>query len=212
MTPSAITPPQPSTVFIVDDDPAVLKSLSRLLRSAGLAVATFPSPRDFLDRHDPTAPGCLVLDVAMPGLNGLELQEELVARGQELAIVFLTGHGDIPMSVKAMKRGAVDFLTKPVDDDELLKAIRVAIEKDRLQRRTHAEIAEIQQRLATLTPREREVLQHVISGRLNKQTAAELGTVEKTIKVHRARVMEKMKVSSVAELVRLAERAGLAGK
>jgi FixJ family two-component response regulator len=209
MTPPATCHLPPPTVFVVDDDTAVLKSLSRLLRSAGLAVATFSSPRDFLDRHDPNTPGCLVLDVAMPGLNGLELQQALMARGHERAIIFLTGHGDIPMSVKAMKRGAVDFLTKPVDDDDLLKAIRVAIEKDRLQRQAHAEVAEIQQRLATLTPREREVLHHVISGHLNKQTAADLGTVEKTIKVHRARVMEKMKVQSVAELVHLAERAGV---
>ena len=197
------------TVFIVDDDPAVLKSLSRLLRSARLDVATFSSPREFLERHDPSAPGCLVLDVAMPGLNGLELQEALTAKGSELPIIFLTGHGDIPMSVQAMKRGAVDFLTKPVNDEDLLKAVHVAIEKDRLQRQTRAEVAEIQQRLATLTPREREVMEHVISGQLNKQTAADLGTVEKTIKVHRARVMEKMKVQSVAELVRLAERVGI---
>ena len=196
----------------MDDDAAVLKSLARLLRSAGLAVATFSSPREFLDRHDPNAPGCLVLDVAMPGLNGLELQQALIAGGHELAIVFLTGHGDIPMSVKAMKRGAVDFLTKPVNDDDLLNAVRVAIEKDRLQRQARAEVADIQQRLATLTPREREVLQHVISGQLNKQIAADLGTVEKTIKVHRARVMEKMKVRSVAELVHLAERVGIVGK
>jgi FixJ family two-component response regulator len=207
------TPPgPPATVFVVDDDTAVLKSLSRLLRSAGLAVATFSSPREFLDRHDPSTPGCLVLDVAMPGLNGLELQQALMARGNELAIIFLTGHGDIPMTVKAMKRGAVDFLTKPVDDDDLLEAIRVALEKDRLQRQAHAEVVDIQQRLATLTPREREVLNHVISGHLNKQTAADLGTVEQTIKVHRARVMAKMKVHSVAELVHLAERAGFAGK
>jgi FixJ family two-component response regulator len=204
--------PRPPTVFVVDDDTAVLKSLSRLLRSAGLAVATFSSPRDFLDRHDPNTPGCLVLDVAMPGLNGLELQQALKARGPDPAIIFLTGHGDIPMSVNAMKRGAVDFLTKPVNDDDLLKAIRVAIEKDRLQRQADAEVTEIQQRLATLTPREREVMHHVISGHLNKQTAADLGTVEKTIKVHRARVMEKMKVHSVAELVHLAERAGFAAK
>ena len=200
-----------ATVFVVDDDPAVLKSLSRLLRSARLDVATFSSPREFLERHDPSAPGCLVLDVAMPGLNGLELQEALTAKGSELPIIFLTGHGDIPMSVQAMKRGAVDFLTKPVNDEDLLKTVHVAIEKDRLQRQQRAEVAEIQQRLATLTPREREVLGHVIAGQLNKQTAADLGTVEKTIKVHRARVMEKMKVQSVAELVRLAERAGIGG-
>jgi FixJ family two-component response regulator len=199
----------PPTVFIVDDDPAVLKSLSRLLRAARLAVVTFPSPQDFLARHDPGLPGCLVLDVAMPGLNGLELQQALIAGGHELPIVFLTGHGDIPMSVQAMKRGAVDFLTKPVNDDDLLKAIHAAFEQDRLQRQVRAEVAEIRQRLASLTPREREVLEHVIAGHLNKQTAADLGAAEKTIKVHRARVMGKMKVQSVAELVHLAERAGI---
>jgi len=201
-------PPAP-TVFIVDDDPAVLKGLARLLRSAHLAVAAFSSPREFLGRHDPGLPGCLVLDVAMPGLNGLELQQALVAGGHELPIIFLTGHGNIPMSVQAMKRGAVDFLTKPVNDDDLLKAVHAAIEKDRIQRQTRAELDDIQRRLATLTLREREVLEHVIAGQLNKQTAADLGTVEKTIKVHRARVMEKMKVQSVAELVRLAERVGV---
>ena len=202
----------PATVFVVDDDPAVLKSLARLLRSARLEAATFNSPQEFLDRHDPRAPGCLVLDVAMPGLNGLELQEALAAKGSTLPIIFLTGHGDIPMSVQAMKRGAVDFLTKPVNDDDLLKAVGVAIEKDRSQRQERAEVAEIQQRLDTLTPREREVLEHVISGQLNKQIASDLGTGEHTIKVHRARVMEKMNVQSVAELVRLAERAELEKK
>jgi FixJ family two-component response regulator len=201
-----------ATVFVVDDDPAVLKSLSRLLRSAGLGAATFTSAREFLDRHDPSAPGCLLLDVAMPGLNGLELQQALVASGHELPIVFLTGHGDIPMSVQAMKRGAVDFLTKPVLDDDLLQAVRVAIEKDRLQRQTQAEVAEIRQRLAALTPREREVLEHVIAGQLNKQIAYDLGTVEKTIKVHRGQVMKKMRAQSVAELVRLAEQVGIRPK
>src|ERR1035437_7635332 len=178
-------PPAPlATVFVVDDDPAVLKSLSRLLRSARFDVATFSSPREFLEQHDPRAPGCLALDLAMPGLNGLELQEALTSKGSELPIIFLTGHGDIPMSVQAMKRGAVDFLTKPVNDEDLLKAIYVAIEKDRVQRQTRAEVPEIQHRLATLTPREREVMEHAISGQLNKQPAADLGTVEKTIKVH----------------------------
>lgn len=204
--------PVPPTVFVVDDDPAVLKGLSRLLRSAHLACAAFSSPREFLDRHDPNAPGCLVLDVAMPGLNGLELQQALITSGHELPIIFLTGHGDIPMSVQAMKRGAVDFLTKPVNDETLLATVRTAIEKDRIQRQQRAEIADIQQRLATLTPREREVLEHVITGQLNKQTAAALGTVEKTIKVHRARAMEKMKAHSVAELVHLTEKVGLGRK
>lgn len=201
-----------ATVFVVDDDPAVLKGLSRLLRSAGLAVDAFLSPQDFLNRHDPTAPGCLVLDVAMPGFNGLELQKALAARGSTIPIIFLTGHGDIPMSVQAMKRGAADFLTKPVNDDDLLSAVRAAIGKDRAARQARAEVAEIERRLATLTPREREVLEHVISGQLNKQTAADLGTVEKTIKVHRARVMEKMKAQSLADLVHLAEKAGVRGK
>lgn len=202
--------PSSATVFVVDDDPAVLKSLARLLRSARLEVATFSSPREFLDRHDPRAPGCLVLDVAMPGLNGLELQEALMRKDSLLPIIFLTGHGDIPMSVQAMKRGALDFLTKPVNDENLLQAVRSALEKDRVARQARAELDDILERLATLTPREREVIDHVVTGQLNKQIAADLGTVEKTIKVHRARVMEKMKVKSVAELVRLAERAGLA--
>jgi FixJ family two-component response regulator len=202
----------PPTVFVVDDDSAVLKSLTRLLRSAGFVVTTFSSPRVFLERHDPTLPGCLVLDVAMPGLNGLELQKALSAGGHERAIVFLTGRGDIPMSVQAMKSGAVDFLTKPVNDDDLLKAVHAAIEKDRIQRQNRDEVAEIDRRLATLTPREREVLDHVVSGQLNKQTAADLGIVEKTIKVHRARVMEKLQVQSVAELVRLTEKARIRAK
>jgi FixJ family two-component response regulator len=212
-SPSLAThPAAPPTVFLVDDDPVVLKSLSRLLRSAGLAVITFSSPREFLERYDPESPGCLVLDMAMPELTGLELQQALVARGHEPAIVFLTGRGDIPMSVQAMKGGALDFLTKPVNDSDLLTAIRVAIEKDSLQRRARAEVAEIRKLLAKLTPREREVLEHLITGQLNKQIAADLGTAEKTIKVHRARVMEKMKVQSVAELVHLAERAGIQRK
>ena len=197
------------TVFIVDDDAAVLKSLTRLLRSTRLNVMAFGSPQEFLERHDPRAPGCLVLDLAMPGLNGLELQAALTVKGSGIPIIFLTGHGNIPTSVQAMKRGALDFLTKPVNDDDLLKAVQVAIEKDRIARIARAELEDIQSRLDSLTPREREVLTHVVSGQLNKQTAADLGTVEKTIKVHRGRVMEKMKVQSVAELVRLAERAGI---
>jgi len=197
------------TVFIVDDDAAVLKGLTRLLRSARLNVLAFGSPQEFLERHDPHVPGCLVLDLAMPGLNGLELQAALTVKGSAIPIIFLTGHGNIPASVQAMKRGALDFLTKPVNDDDLLKAVQAAIEKDRLARIARAELEDIQARLDSLTPREREVLTHVVSGQLNKQTAADLGTVEKTIKVHRGRVMEKMKVHSVAELVHLAERAGI---
>jgi len=198
-------------VFVVDDDPSVLKGLRRLLAAAGLEVAGFESPQQFLERFDPGAPGCLVLDLAMPGLNGMELQQELAARSSTLPIVFLTGHGDVPTSVQAMKRGAADFLTKPVDDKDLLAAIRNAFEKGRALRMAQAETAEIGRRLATLTPREREVLQHIVAGKRNKQVAGELGTVEKTVKVHRARVMEKMQARSLAELVRLAERAGIRG-
>ncbi|HEY8159862.1 MAG TPA: response regulator transcription factor [Methylobacter sp.] len=197
------------TVLVIDDDPSVLKSLARLLCSIELNVTTFSTPEEFLDQFEPGIHGCLVLDVAMPNLNGLELQQELAARGNELPIIFLTGHGDIPMSVQAMKQGAVDFLTKPVHDQDLIEAIYAAIETNRMSRRTHDELNEIRKKLSTLTPREREVLDHVVSGRLNKQIAADLGTVEKTIKVHRAHLMTKLKVRSLADLVRLAERAGI---
>jgi len=197
------------SVFIVDDDTSVLKGLSRLVRSARLNPITFSSPQEFLDWYAPHISGCLVLDVAMPGLDGLQLQQALTAKDIEIPIIFLTGHGDIPMGVRAIKRGAIDFLTKPVNGDDLLEAIRVAIERDRANRRVRAELEDIQQRLATLTPREREVLEHVVTGQLNKQIARDLGTVEQTIKVHRGRVMEKMKVQSVAELVQLVQRAGL---
>jgi FixJ family two-component response regulator len=200
------------TVFIVDDDPAVLKSLSRLLRAAGLNVAAFATPQELLERHDPTRHGCLVLDVAMPGLNGLELQTALAAKGSTMPIIFLTGHGDVPTTVRAMKGGAVDFLTKPVNEADLLEAVQLALRRDRDALRERAELDDIQERLATLTPREREVLLHVVSGQLNKQIAGDLVIVESTVKVHRARVMEKLKVRSVAELVRLAERAGIGGK
>jgi FixJ family two-component response regulator len=200
---------KPETIFIVDDDRAVLTGLSRLLRSAGFVVESFDSPQEFLEKHDPQAHGCLLLDVAMPGLNGLELQEALLKRASRIPIIFLTGHGNVPDSVKAMKQGALDFLTKPVDEKDLLEAINVALEKDRVDRQNRAEIDEILERVKTLTPREREVLTHLVSGQLNKQIAFDLGTVEKTIKVHRARVLEKMKVHSVAELVHLYERAGI---
>ena len=199
------------TVFVVDDDAAVLKGLRRLLVAAGFEVAPFESPQLFLDGHDAGAHGCLVLDLSMPGLNGMELQQELAARGSMLPIVFLTGHGDVPTSVQAMKRGAADFLTKPVDEKDLLAAIRNAFEKGRALRKARSETVEIERRLATLTPREREVLAHIVAGKRNKQVAIELGTVEKTIKVHRARAMENMQARSLAELVRLAERAGIRG-
>jgi FixJ family two-component response regulator len=197
-------------VFVVDDDTAFLKAVSRLLRAAGLEVSPFPSAAAFLNEHDPAAPGCLVLDVAMPGLDGLELQRTLAARGCERSIVFITGQGDLPMGVQAMKAGAVNFLTKPFEKVELLAAIREALEKDDLARRARAGRESIERRLASLTRREREVLSHVIAGRLNKQIAGDLGAAEKTVKVHRARVMEKMGVRSVAELVRLSDTVNLA--
>ena len=203
-------PPSP-TVFVVDDYAPVRSAVSRLLRAAGFAVAAFASPEEFLAQYDPHTPGCLVLDLDMPAVNGLELQRILARKGSVLPIIFLTGHGDVPKSVQAMKRGAIDFLTKPVNDENLLAAVRAAIEKDRALRREQTELSEIRARLATLTPREREVLEHVVTGKLNKQIAADLGTVQQTVKVHRARVMQKMRVQSVAELVRLTERCRVNG-
>lgn len=195
------------TVFIVDDEATLRTALARLLRSMELEVALFASSEEFIAAYDPDAPGCLLLDVAMPGLNGLELQDVLAKRGGSLPIIFLSGRADVPISVVAMKAGAADFLTKPVVDEVLLAAVRAAFDKDRLARRARAEAAELAARLAALTPREREVLGHVVAGRLNKQIASDLGTVEQTIKIHRSRVMTKLKVSSVADLVRLVERA-----
>jgi FixJ family two-component response regulator len=197
------------TIFLVDDDAGVLKALSRLLRARGYEVRSFTSPQEFLACHDAAVPGCAVLDVAMPGLDGLALQQTLTAEGSHRPVVFITGKGDIPTSVRAMKAGAIDFLTKPVSDNDLLEAIARAQEQDAKSRRSHAELASIQAKITTLTPREREVLTHVITGRLNKQIAGDLGTVEKTIKVHRGRVMEKLGVRTVADLVRLAEKAGI---
>ena len=206
---SAVSEPDAPTVFIVDDEAPVRKALSRLLRAAGFVVAAFASPGEFLAQHDLHKPGCLVLDLMMPGIDGIELQRALARKGSVLPIIFITGHGDIPKSVQAMKSGALDFLTKPVNDENLLASIRAAIKRDSVARREQAELFEIRARLASLTPREQEVLDHVVTGKLNKQIADDLGVVEKTIKVHRARVMEKMKVQSVAELVRLAERSGI---
>jgi len=199
-----------ATVFLVDDDLSILRALTRLLRVGGHQVSAFRSPRDFLAQHDAAVPGCVVLDLAMPGLNGLELQAALAAAGSQRPIVFISGHGDVPSSVRAMKAGAVDFLTKPVSQENLLAAIQRAIECDRVMRQARAELQAIDERLNRLTPREREVFQHVVAGQLNKQIAVDLGTVEKTVKVHRSRVMEKMGVRSLADLVRIAERIGLA--
>jgi len=198
-----------TTVFLVDDDPGVLKALTRLLRAAGHEVRAFTSPQEFLARHDPSVPGCAVFDVAMPGVDGLQLQAALSAGGIDRPLIFITGVGDIPTSVRAMKSGAVDFLTKLVNDRELLDAIGRAAESDAAARRSQMEVAAIRGRLAKLTPREREVLTHVVAGRLNKQIAYDLGTVEKTIKVHRGRMMAKLGVRTVADLVRLAELAGI---
>jgi FixJ family two-component response regulator len=198
------------TVFLIDDDASVLRAVERLLRAAGFHVSPFDSPAQFLEQCDTDIRGCIVLDVQMPHVNGLELQGELRAKEVTLPIIFLTGHGDIPMTVRALKQGALDFLTKPIQGEALIDAVRAAIASDAAQRLARAEVAEIRRRLATLTPREYEVFGHVLAGRLNKQTAADLGTVEKTIKVHRARVMDKMQARSVAELVHLAERAGIA--
>jgi len=197
------------TVFIVDDDEAVRKAVSRLLRSAGIAVAAFASPGEFLAQYDPATPGCLLLDIAMPDFNGLQLQTTLSEKGSILPIIFLTGHGDVSQSVQAMKHGAFDFLSKPVKDKDLLTAVRAAIERDAVARLEQAKLSEIRAGLKTLTPREREVLEHVVSGKLNKQIAGDLGITEATVKMHRARVMAKMKVQSVAELARLTERCGI---
>jgi len=198
-----------ATVFLVDDDPGVLKALTRLLRAAGHEVRAFASPQQFLAQHDPSVPGCAVFDVAMPGLDGLQLQAALSVGGTERPVIFITGVGDIPTSVRAIKAGAIDFLAKPINDKKLLPAIAEAIENDAAARRRHDELASIRQRLATLTPREREVLTHVVAGKLNKQIAYELGTVEKTVKVHRGRMMSKLGVRTVADLVRLAAQAGI---
>jgi FixJ family two-component response regulator len=196
-------------VFVVDDDPSLRKSLTRVLTTAGYAVETFASARDFMARPPFPSPSCVVLDVRMPGLSGLDLQEVLVSGARPLPIVFITGHGDIPMSVKAMRAGAVDFLTKPFDVSSLLGAIERAVARAAQHRGEEDQTADVLARVKRLTPRETEVLALVVTGMLNKQVAAELRIGLKTVKVHRARVMEKMRAGSVAELVRLADRAGV---
>jgi FixJ family two-component response regulator len=198
------------TVFVVDDDPSVERALGRLFTSVGIAVKTFSSAQALLSYRLPPQPGCLVTDVRMPGLSGLELQGALATSGVDLPIVFITGHGDIPMSVRAMKAGAVDFLTKPVCEQELLDAVHRAIERHRLLLKERAERDESRRRLASLTPREMQVIQHVLAGYINKEIACLLGVAEKTIKVHRARGMEKLQAETVADLCRLAGKAGLA--
>jgi FixJ family two-component response regulator len=193
-------------VFVVDDDESVRDAVKRLIASVGLRVETFGSTREFLNSKRPQAPACLVLDVRLPDASGLELQRDLAAAHVQIPIIFITGHADIPMSVRAMKAGAVEFLTKPFRGQELLDAIQEAIVKDRVAWNERAEMAELQARYDSLTPREKEVLKLVASGLLNKQIGAELGTSELTIKTHRGRVMEKMQADSLADLVRMSEK------
>jgi len=200
-----MTDPDP-VVFIVDDDLSVRRSTERLIRSAGFKVLTFTSAREFLASPRPEGPACLVLDVRMPGLSGMDLQRELVQSGIHIPIISITGHGDIPMSVRAMKAGAVKFLTKPFRSRSLLDAVRAAIERDQSAHKARSETGELRERYEQLTPREREVMALVVAGQVNKQAASELSTTERTIKFHRAHIMQKMGAESLADLVRMAEK------
>jgi FixJ family two-component response regulator len=193
-------------VFVVDDDPSVRSSLKFLLSSVGLQVESFDSAETFLQRKPPDAPSCLVLDVRLRGLSGLDFQRELAARNSRMPIIFITGHGDIPMSVRAMKAGAIEFLTKPFRDQDLLDAVRIALERDRATWEQNKEVTDVQRRFDSLTPREQEVISLAVSGMLNKQIAGQLGTAENTVKVHRSRAMEKMNAQSFADLVRMIEK------
>ena len=195
-----------SVVFVVDDDPSVRSSLKFLLSSVGLQVESFDSAETFLQRKPPDAPSCLVLDVRLRGLSGLDFQRELAARNIRIPIVFVTGHGDIPMSVRAMKAGAIEFLTKPYRDQDLLDAVRIALERDRVRREQEKDLTDLRQRFESLTPREQEVISMAVLGMLNKQIADQLGTAENTVKVHRSRAMEKMNAQSFADLVRMIEK------
>jgi len=196
-------------VFVVDDDASMRESLRNVVRSIGLRVQVFASAQEFLRSARVDSPACLVLDVRMPGLSGLDLQKRMADAGTDIPIVFLSGHADIPMSVRAMKAGAAEFLTKPVREQDLLDAIQEALERDRLAGSRHEEISDLQNRFDTLTARERDVMKHVTAGLLNKQIAGELGIQETTVKIHRHHVMEKMKATSLAELVRMADRLGV---
>jgi len=194
-----------ATVFIVDDDPSICAALARLFKSVGLAAQSFPNARDFLDQAPQLGPGCLVLDMRLPGLSGLDLQGELARARIKLPIIFLTAHGSVPLSVRAMKAGAMDFLEKPVEDQTLLDAVSQALERDRQARLVQARRQALQELFTTLTPRERQVFQMVATGKLNKEIAFDLGTAEKTVKVHRGNLMRKLNCRSLAELVRLAQ-------
>ena len=200
---------QAPVVFVVDDDPSVRSSLKFLLSTVGLQAETFDSTDTFLCKKSPDVPSCLVLDVRLPGLSGLDFQRELATRNICIPIIFLTGHGDIPMSVRAMKAGAVEFLTKPFRDQDLLDAVRVALDRDRARREQEKEITDIRGRFNSLTSREQEVVSMVVAGMLNKQIAAELGTAESTVKVQRARAMEKMRAGSLAELIKMIQKVQL---
>ena len=203
-----MTEPAP-IVFVVDDDPSVRRAIKRLVESVGLHVETFGSASEFMSSSRPEIASCLVLDIRLPGISGLDFQRELAAANVHIPIIFITGHGDIPMSVRAMKAGAVEFLTKPFRDQDLLDAIQVGLARDRARRQRQAETAVLRERFESLTPREREVVPLIVSGLLNKQVAAEIGTTEATVKVHRSQLMKKMGADSLPELVRMAEKMGI---